>query len=382
MHIFVMRDHWLAGLACIQSFGRRGHEITLGMREVPSAISRSDFVAHRVPMVPDGPSAGARAHDLIARVEAEGYDIVVPITDDDALAVAIAAEMRPDLAAFVTPSVEAVKLCQDRNATVALCEELGIATPKSAAVTRATVMAAAEQIGFPCFLKLSGTVASEGVFRFETAEALRVHAATMPPDCEAQLQEEVISDFGGMCGFAIAGELRAHVCFATDYDLARVGSPALARAEDNPEMLRILELVAKRLHWTGALDLDVMYRADGTPVMLEINPRMSGSTNLALALGQDIPAGYLEAVGQPVAPVFEAQSFDLYAHLIEEARLRKSAEGRELVANLRAGRRVLDNGYPQDRGYGRAVRQQVRKIGRKGFVERLKLRMGKKEVQA
>ncbi|MCP4819660.1 MAG: hypothetical protein GY883_10760 [Shimia sp.] len=382
MHVFIMQDHWLAGLACVQSFGRRGHEISLGVREVRSAIASSDYVTTLVPMVPDG-TPEQRALALIERVESDGIDLVIPVSDEDALVVAMAGELRPDMSPFVSPTVEAVRICQDRNATVALCQDIGIATPKSAAVTRDTAEAAAEEIGYPCFLKLSASAASRGVFRLTTPEDLRAHVKHIPEGGVAQLQEELISDFGGICGFAQNGKIVSKLSFVADYDLARAGSPAFARLLDNADLVDCLEILVARLNWTGAIDLDLMFREDGAAVLLEINPRLSGSTNCALLAGIDVPVGYLQAAGEThVGQVFERQTFDVFCHVIEEARLRLEPEGRILAARIRRGKRVLDNSYPDDRGYARKVRRQARKIGYKGLRRRVVAFFERREEQA
>ncbi|KPA23271.1 carbamoyl phosphate synthase-like protein [Shimia sp. SK013] len=371
MHVLIMRDHWQGALACVQSFGRRGHKVSLMVSPIISAIGRSDYVTALVPAFA-GAEPAAHARYLIDQVIQLGFDLVVPISDDDALAVALAAEMAPDVGAFVTPSVAAVALCRDRNATADLCADLDIPVPRSATVTRATALDAAEEIGFPCFLKLSETLASAGVFRVDSAEALGAHLHRIPePGC-AQIQENIEGTFVGLGGVAIDGRLKVTVGFEVDERLQLAGTPAFCTPVDGPALDAVLQKITRHLNWSGGIDLDMIRRADGTHFLLEINPRMSGSINVGLAMGRDLPAAYLEAVGGDAGdPVFPPKSFDTFVHVVEEARLFRDAGGRDLARIIRGQGLVADNGYPDDSGYARLVQNQVRKIKRKAFLRHI-----------
>ena len=146
MHVFVMRENWHGGMAAIQSLGRRGHRLTVGVEVSASIHTRSDYVS-QVISTPDDADLSRRAQVLCDMVEQEGFDLVVPMSDEDAETVALAAELRPDCRAFVTSDVASIRLTRDRNATWDLCRELGIGVPRSLRVTRDTVQDAAEAIG-------------------------------------------------------------------------------------------------------------------------------------------------------------------------------------------------------------------------------------------
>lgn len=359
MKILIMREDWQAGLACIQSLGRRGHEVLALSSGGRSDPARSDYLAGLLPGLA-ALSAPGRAQALCDLVQSEGFDLVIPISDTDACAVARAAEMQPQCRAFVTPSLAAVETVRDRNRTAALCDDLGVHMPLSRRVTRHSLAAAAAELGFPCFLKLSQSAASSGVFELADAGGLDRLAAHIPVAGEAQLQERVAGDFVGITGFCREGELVDYAGFRAPYAYVTRGTPAYAWVHDSPEMTEVLRKIARRLNWNGGIDLDFLERPDGRLALLEINPRLSGTVNIALAQGRDLPALYLEAVGASKLPMpFAAQHFDVFVSLAEEARARKRPGGVEAARQIRANWRLADNGYGDDMGYARALNMRL-----------------------
>ncbi|WP_372884694.1 ATP-grasp domain-containing protein [Shimia sp.] len=354
MKILILREDWQASLACIQSFGRRGHQVYALRHGARSDHARSDYLSGLLPALPERP-VEARAQALCDLVAARGFDLVVPISDADAGTVALAAALRPDCRAFVSPSPAAVEVARDRNRTAALCEALGLHMPASRRVTRDSLPEAAAELGFPCFLKLSHSAASGGVFELASSADLARAGAGLGAGVAAQLQRKVEGDFLGITGFCLQGRLLESAGFRAPYEDVRHGTPPYAWVEDSPQMVDILSRIAGHLNWTGGIDLDFIEEGDDRLALLEINPRLSGTVNIALALGRDLPAHYLAAIGAPPRPApIAARRFDVFVSLAEEARARKRPGG--VQATRRIGRlRLADNGYRDDRGYARAL---------------------------
>ena len=358
MHVFIMRENWHGGMAAIQSLGRRGHRLTVGVERSASIHTRSDYVTDVI-ATPRDPDLAVRARVLCELVEARGFDLVVPQSDEDAEVVALAAGLRPGCRAFVTPDVEAIRRTRDRNATWDLCRELGIGVPHAVRVTAETVRTAAKEMGYPCYLKFSDSVANVGVVLLNGPEDLTAQLAAIAEAGEAQVQEVFEGEFVGATGFAIDGRLIESFAFEMRDHLSNAGTPAFAWRLEAPEVTRILGDLVRHLNWTGGVDLDCLRGANGDLRVLEVNPRMSGTSHFALVCGVDLPAGYLRALGEPVdAPVFEPQTPDLFISLLEEARYRHKRGGAAEARKLRRENLYATNAYPGDRGYGRALRRR------------------------
>ena len=227
-------------------------------------------------------------------MELKGIDLVVPISDDDAVLVARAKQLFPDSNALIVSPLESFSIARSRNSTTELCHSINIDTPKTIFVTQANARAAASDLGYPCFLKLSGTIGSQGVFEI-ASEAELDAKLELACDKEMQLQAKVESDLVDITGFASAGKILESFAFRCDYIHSRGGTPAYSERVKDERLNAILSKVAEELRWTGGIDLDLLQRSDGSLVLLEINPRFSGTIIFALKIGIDLPMYYVNA---------------------------------------------------------------------------------------
>lgn len=247
-----------------------------------------------------------------------------------------------------------------------LCKTLGIDTPKTHFVTRENVAVAARNLGYPCFLKLSGTVASKGVFEIRSEEELHKQIETLPRKVEMQIQEKIDGDFVDITGFAHEGKVRESFSFCADYVHSKAGTPPYASRIVNGGLEVILSKVASELNWTGAVDLDLLRKRDGTLLLLEINPRFSGTTVFPLKLGVNLPMHYVDAFlgkdgptqSKPGTPTAER-----FVSLFEETMYLRSAgeEGARYSVEFRRDGNWVDNAFWDDWRYSASLFEVTRR---------------------
>lgn len=291
-----MTEHWQSALACIQSFGRKGHTVSVIADMNKSANCRSKFVKNIVSLQydPDPRKQSTHLIDLSRRLNA---DLVVPISDHDAQLVALAKNISPTNRAFVSSSLASIELVRSRNATITLCDQLGIGTPPTVCVNSDTNVAeAAKELGFPLFLKQSWTVSSQGVRLVSSSIELQTMLDQLSNTVEFQLQKPIRGDFVGVTGFAAGGILIASFAFKLDYRHSHGGTPPYSTLIENPQLELMLSKIASALNWTGGIDMDCLQTEAGDFVLLEINPRLSGTTIFPLKLGIDLPSLYLSTL--------------------------------------------------------------------------------------
>lgn len=356
LNILVMTADWQSGLACIQSLGRKGHAIFALSASRDSPNLRSSLV-RKVIASPEG-SEDQVVAALFEIVEQHAIDVVIPVSDYDAQLAAIAKERGPRGERFVVGSRHAVALARSRNATVELCRKLGIRTPRTEFVTPADAHAACARIGYPCFLKASGTVASGGVFRVTGEAELNDALAKAGPRAELQVQEEITGHFADITAFCREGAVLAEFSFRSPYDLSRGGTPAHSEYVDDPKLSEILAVIVKELDWHGGIDLDLLGTPDGDYVMLEINPRLSGTAVFALKRGVDLPAGYLGR--DPAIPLecpAEAPNATGYISMGEEMDFlcHAGAAAKRRILAFRQSQPCTHNAFWDDPGYSRAL---------------------------
>ena len=370
LNVLVTSEAWQPALACIQSFGRRGHRVYLLCLDAPSLHAASRFVAG-VGRYPRRDTLDGLAEAVFRLAEANGIDLVVPVSDDDALIAARINELfppasRPSAPRFVTGGGEATRLIRSRNRTIELCRELGIRTPRTEFTSLPGLAAACEKIGFPCFLKVSGTAASQGVIPLQSAAEIGPAAATLPADSELQVQEPIFGDFVDATGYCRSGRVVAAFAFRAAYDMSAGGTPPHATLCDDPKVLRVLDSLAGALHWTGGIDVDLLATPDGGYAVLEINPRLSGTVIFGQKRGLDLAAGYLpgeESLASPDLPGLDPAATG-FVSLAEEARFiaRGGAAATQRAARFRREHRCVDNAFADDPGYSESLASQIERI--------------------
>jgi biotin carboxylase len=243
---------------------------------------------------------------------------------------------------------------------------LNIDTPKTLFVTHEDAIDAASELGFPCFLKLSGTVASRGVFEILNKAQLSEQLASIPPKTEMQLQSAVEGDLVDITGFAFGGNVLDSFAFRCDYTHSRAGTPAYTHRFRDERLNQMLSRIAGKLQWTGGIDLDLLQRKDGSMVLLEINPRFSGTAVFPFKLGMDFPMYYVNAhLGGSKAPLRREgrANAERFVSLIEETSYLSGAgeRGRKQANAFRADDKWMDNAFWDDEGYSAALFHHVRR---------------------
>ena len=365
LHILVMSAGWQSALACIQSYGRKGHLVSVmsGSDKVTDPNSASIFVKDIISFKNSGDTG--RAHELVSLVEGKGIDLVVPVSDQDAVIVAKAKQLFPENDAFFSSPVESVLITRSRNRTTDLCRSIGIDTPATVFVTHDTAAGAAGKIGFPCFLKLSGSVGSRGVFEISGHAELKEKLARVPKGAEMQLQAKVEGDLVDITGFASNGLVIQSFAFRCDYEHSHGGTPPYASRIHDGRLDAILARIVKELNWTGGIDLDLLQKKDGGHVLLEINPRFSGTTVFAFKLGIDLPMGYVNLkrnINTPSQNPGAKSDAERFISLLEEALyLRLAGEaGRQKAMQFRSDEKWVDNSFWDDWKYSAALFEYMR----------------------
>jgi predicted ATP-grasp superfamily ATP-dependent carboligase len=304
-------------LAAARSLGRAGLRVILAERRDPSEAPRPPAFSSRwsssetlLPNYDDAPDDFAAG--VLELVTSSRPALVVPSSDQS---IACLRPWRSQIerhTKLAMGSEAALNIAVDKQATLALAKELGIAVPKMAIVESTDdigpVMA---EIGYPAVVKprwswvrdfggerlISSAVLNE-------AEAFRAIGQLHKTGVPAIVQELLSGSREGLSLFRVGGEVVgefAHVSVRTTPMLG--GACAVRESISMPADLR-----AKAVSLLDAIGLEgysqIEFRRDanGRPVLMEINPRLSGSVELASRSGVDFPSMIWQwASGSPVS---------------------------------------------------------------------------------
>lgn len=285
-------------------------------------VATSIGVVSRFPVSPAGASRYADAQycvrerdperyvDALNRIRRSGnYDQLLPVggwTFD------VVSEYRDRLefpVEKILPSREAMRVAVRKQETYALAERQGVPVPVSVSVAdEAGLETAAERVGVPAVVK-TGTetetrfvevVGSDTELRHAYREYVADHVS------EPILQEYLPGVGRGYFGFFIDGELVGGYAHRRIREYPPTGgASACSESLQDEELAEYSRRLLAPLDWTGVVMVEFKEAADGTPKLVEINPKFWGSLDLGIASGMNFPRALLEYAADGTVPAFE-----------------------------------------------------------------------------
>jgi len=307
LDVLVLDGRQRQSLVAVRSLGRAG--LRVGVAEVgsapPAAASRWCLARERQPE-PDGDPEGF-VESLGEILSRRAPNVLIPAHDGTVEALR---SCRDRLEASVALASEtALEVAVDKERTVALADRLGVARPRTVVVRDPSELSGAlAEIGTPVVLKPSTSWTPSGrrlrcVGAARRDDAIAAARAMLGAGVPVLLQEwapgrrEAISlvRAGGAFPMRFAQVAHRMAPPIGGGSVVRESIPLPLDATDAAEAL------------VDAMDLDgyseVEFRRDaaGTPLLMEVNPRLSASVEIAVRAGVDFPrALYAWAAGGEV----------------------------------------------------------------------------------
>ena len=200
-------------------------------------------------------------------------------------------------------SPEVLQTCLDKYRTFEFCRDRGISTPRTFLSENEALKACEDGVvGFPLIVKArfgQGSLALHKVHNAKELEAAcllasaeiarfednQLHASATTPII---IQECIVGDEYGL-DIVNDFEGRFRACLAKRKLGMRSGETDAAVSVHDEALERFGEAIGTSLEHTGMLDADVIVR-DGTPYLLELNPRFGGHYPFSHAAGANVPA--------------------------------------------------------------------------------------------
>ncbi len=302
-----------SSLTLARQLSRAGHQVHCGVDELDPFVHaswhvRGSFVHAAIDQDP------GRTLDQVEAYLSGQPDIqaVIPVSEIAARLLSRHRDRFAGLARVIAPSEAVLETCIDKPLMFDLCEEVGLpVAPRRLPTDHAGLMAAIDEIGFPCIVK----PADAGHFLFERkAIVLRSRAEARaalphwPPEHARLCVQKFVDAPRHILMFAA---LEGDILGAVDYRVTRTDladgtgfTADMVSDRVHPVVATGLARLVKRLDYTGVGDVDIMVDdATGEISFLELNPRLGASYKgaeicglplsrliLALGLGEAPPA--------------------------------------------------------------------------------------------
>ncbi len=315
LHAWVLDARLRQGLVALRALGRAGLHVGAvdSTLSIPASRSRWCEVSASVPDVSDDADAWIRGlMDLLAQYPARAL-----IPSHDGAIEALRAHRREveRSAAIALASESALEIAVDKARTLAVATQLGIPVPRGIEVSDVSdVPAAVGEVGFPAVVKpLQSWVERDGVATRLACEAVmnmdeakRAVAAMLEAGGQAILQQWLPGSREAVSLFYAQGRIWgrfmqvAHRMYPPlgGSSVLRESIPLHADATDAAEKLvRAIEL-------EGYSEIEFRRDQAGRPALMEINPRLSASVEIAVRSGVNFPLLlYSWAAGEPLREI-------------------------------------------------------------------------------
>lgn len=286
-------------LVAVRSLGRR--KIAVGAMETfrhPPTFSSRWCVARFVSS--GGHATAAYLHALEGALDRSGAALVIPAHDGTISLLRRNRRQLEHRAALALAHEAAMTTAVSKPRTLAIAAEVGIGVPRQVLVVRADDLSGAlEEIGLPAVLKpCESWVESDG-------HAVRVvpHLVTTREEANRVFTEltrlggsVLVQQYVGGRREAVSllySDGRVHARFAqwAERTYPPLGGDSVLRQSIPvpPDIGDQAERLVREIDLEGYSEVEFRRDRDGTPYLMEINPRLSASVEIAVRSGVDFP---------------------------------------------------------------------------------------------
>jgi carbamoylphosphate synthase large subunit len=216
-------------------------------------------------------------------------------------------------------SKAAVDIALSKERTLEVARMLGLPTPRSLMVSTTDELGAAvAEIGTPCVLKPitswralgSGGERVSPVYVADAGEGRRRGAGLVRPGAPVLVQELASGTRETIKLFRYRGQVLARLAMVVDRAWPPLGGSSVMRRTTTPpsDTLELAERLVAEIDLEGYSEVEFRRDAQNRPLLMEINPRLSQSIELASRAGVDFPRMQLEwarggTIPRPETPV-------------------------------------------------------------------------------
>lgn len=230
-----------------------------------------------------------------AALDRHGIEVLLPCIDSEIAVLSAARELLAQTGCNVilAPS-ELIEAAEDKLLTARFLAARGLRAP----ITLETV--AGNELELPIVVKPRTGHASQGVKVLADRAALQEFIAVPPPNyC---FQEYVAGP-----EFTVGFLYDAHGVMQDAVAMERTledGRTVCARVAADPDMQQFISHFGERVPGIGAVNAQLRWHEDDGPLVFEINARLSGSTEMRIAVGCNDPLRLVRHFGrgEPIAP--------------------------------------------------------------------------------
>lgn len=296
--VLILDGMWNKTLAVVRSFGKRGFYVSAGERTRLATAIFSRYCNRRwiysSPMI----SPDAFLKDLEGELKQGNYDVTFPTEFSTQVLLTNTANRQRFEGYTRIPFADATlaKKCNDKAFIMRYAMENGIDIPKTFFINDTEhVKRIAKQIQYPVLIKPRDSSGSRGIVYVKDKDELMPSYIKVHKQYPFPIIQEYIPDGGESYGAGLLLNFKSETRASFVYKRLRThpvrgGPSTLRESVKRDDIRKIAELLMSSLKWTGIAHVEFKIDPrDGSPKLLEVNPRFWGSLQLAIESGVDFP---------------------------------------------------------------------------------------------
>jgi FAD-dependent urate hydroxylase len=318
--IFILDAEHRQTLACARSLGRAGLRVALGESlslhdpDLPLPSFRSRHCARSI--VLPGYSAGPLpyAEAVLEFAREHPTRVILPASDVSCAALMPHRQRFAELGTVLAmPSDSALEIAFDKNRTLQVAREHGIAHPKLIRVgSMEELSVPIAEFGFPFVLKPTVSWAEQANARVvpvevvDKGEAAEVAERFFAAGSSILAQPWVPGRRESLTLFIVGGEVLASCAHVEHRTTPPLGGASVLRESiaPPPDSYDAAVRLATAIGIEGLCEIEFRRDAAGLPLLMEINARLVGTIDNSIKSGVNFPLLIWQwATGEPVAPV-------------------------------------------------------------------------------
>lgn len=307
-------------LACVRSLGRAGLRVAAGecfaecAPTSPVVGFRSRYSLHNLVLPSYASDPAGFGAKVVQFVREHPTLVVLPTMDGSIAALRPRRAELADLGCVLAlPPDAALDIANDKDRTLAIAEQLGIAYPRSIRIySREQVPSVLDSVSFPAVLKPTISWMLGAPARLAPVDVVnKTEAATAIEDfldagARVLVQNWESGQREGVTLFVTDEEVLAscaHVALRTSPPLG--GASVMRKSVlPPPDIYAAAVSLVKAIGLTGVCEVEFRRDAAGRPLLMEVNARLAGTIENSVRSGVDLPRMIFQwATGEPVTPV-------------------------------------------------------------------------------
>ena len=294
--VFITDGHWRKSLAAVRALGRRGVRVTAGESTCLATAAFSRY-CHRAVVYPSAHNRPSEfVNYLFEELSHRSYQMLLPMEDETLGLISQHYSEFSHLTYLPIVSFEKLQFARRKDKTLQMAEKLGIPIPRTWYVDDVSKISnLKDSLSYPVVIKPQMSSGSVGISYPENPGDLMEQYLSVHRRFPYPLIQELIPHEGPGYGASFLldekGEVRASFVHRRlrEYPVAG-GASTLRESVRRDDIRDMAQALLNALDWFGVAMVEFKVDPrDGTPKLMEINPRFWGSLSLAVEAGVNFP---------------------------------------------------------------------------------------------